>query len=221
MVSIPIGFSGSLQHLTEPCNASPDCSMFQSLSGFLVRCNSDVNRAVQGMSDRVSIPIGFSGSLQHRMRWYRPGLGYEFQSLSGFRFVATLKDSPKDGKPLVFQSLSGFLVRCNIAPIAIIEPFYSMFKSYRVFRPLQRSKSRTPSSLLRYWFQSLWVFWFAATIWLVHDAKLKQIGFNPYRVFSFAATSGSLAGPIQPREFESLSGFLVRCNPRMAGPITR
>ena len=37
--------------------------MFQSLSGFQVRCNCQMHRSL-GRGDLVSIPIGFSSSLQ-------------------------------------------------------------------------------------------------------------------------------------------------------------
>ncbi len=42
-VSIPIGFSGSLQHFLDVIAAAPEIR-FQSLSGFLVRCNSDIRQ---------------------------------------------------------------------------------------------------------------------------------------------------------------------------------
>ena len=62
---------------------------FQSLSGFLVRCNY-YSEYSQLARYRVSIPVGFSSSLQHNTR---------------------RTDQTSVG---LFQSLSGFLVRCNI-----------------------------------------------------------------------------------------------------------
>jgi len=43
--------------------------MFQSLSGFQVRCNAAVDRSGNGRTRLVSIPIGFSSSLQLHFRW--------------------------------------------------------------------------------------------------------------------------------------------------------
>ena len=63
-VSIPIGFSGSLQRLVRWPEAS-EWKGFQSLSGFLVRCNN-MERITVSIYKVVSIPIGFSGSLQPR-----------------------------------------------------------------------------------------------------------------------------------------------------------
>ena len=61
-VSIPIGFSSSLQR--SALNAySLFIRRFQSLSGFQVRCND--RRPDHGFpTQNVSIPIGFSSSLQ-------------------------------------------------------------------------------------------------------------------------------------------------------------
>ena len=61
---------------------------FQSLSGFQVRCNSP-GLQYQERRESVSIPIGFSSSLQHN------------------------PNHPHQQRPGEFQSLSGFQVRCN------------------------------------------------------------------------------------------------------------
>ena len=61
-VSIPIGFSSSLQRNDISIAVSGN-KMFQSLSGFQVRCNFQNFRTMSGMK-KVSIPIGFSSSLQ-------------------------------------------------------------------------------------------------------------------------------------------------------------
>ena len=111
VVSIPIGFSSSLQRRPDACAGQarlrfnpyrvfkfvatlyPGCSRaarsgFQSLSGFQVRCNLSVEVSVAHCHS-VSIPIGFSSSLQP--------YPYEVWQMLGTRF----------------QSLSGFQVRCN------------------------------------------------------------------------------------------------------------
>ncbi len=67
---------------------------FQSLSGFQVRCNCCLSR-LEARRHRVSIPIGFSSSLQ---RLARPCYTFSFAW---------------------FQSLSGFQVRCNEAGAVI------------------------------------------------------------------------------------------------------
>jgi len=64
-------------------------SWFQSLSGFQVRCNPNARWPPRGQIHQVSIPIGFSSSLQPE-----PG-----------------NNNPCKIPP--FQSLSGFQVRCN------------------------------------------------------------------------------------------------------------
>ncbi len=73
---------------SKTCPVAATAVLFQSLSGFQVRCNGDAER-MGSNSLGVSIPIGFSSSLQHR-------------PLPMFRLP-----------PFGFQSLSGFQVRCN------------------------------------------------------------------------------------------------------------
>ena len=62
-VSIPIGFSSSLQQ-KENRYGHLHTDEFQSLSGFQVRCNVDLLAGHYALH-KVSIPIGFSSSLQH------------------------------------------------------------------------------------------------------------------------------------------------------------
>ena len=61
---------------------------FQSLSGFLARCDEKVEQLIRYITS-VSIPIGFSGSLR-------------------LMFAFTIVVAPAG-----FQSLSGFLARCD------------------------------------------------------------------------------------------------------------
>ena len=63
-VSIPIGFSSSLQ-LGDVKFGEELPAGFQSLSGFQVRCNAWWAFIAIGIVCIVSIPIGFSSSLQH------------------------------------------------------------------------------------------------------------------------------------------------------------
>ena len=134
-VSIPIGFSSSLQ---------------LSISGFIRRAHP------------VSIPIGFSSSLQQNKEYIIDILCKSFNPYRVFKFVATRKSFRSSKVSWQFQSLSGFQVRCNTSRI----PFgTSIFNS-----------------------------------------------FNPYRVFKFVATLVRKCIRFFVIEFQSLSGFQVRCN---------
>ena len=62
LVSIPIGFSSTLQQL-ENITGQVSGYRFQSLSGFRVRCNCSPEH-FSTMGPKVSIPIGFSSTLQ-------------------------------------------------------------------------------------------------------------------------------------------------------------
>ena len=97
-VSIPIGFSSSLQRQSPFTNISIFDSFnpyrvfkfvatygilgrplsrhykFQSLSGFQVRCNANFRATTFARYQVVSIPIGFSSSLQPRIFGTSPGL---------------------------------------------------------------------------------------------------------------------------------------------------
>ena len=83
-VSIPIGFSSSLQHAGQSgiCHVA---WQFQSLSGFQVRCNMLGYYHAMLALYTVSIPIGFSSSLQPSVKCERRSVEHEFQSLSGFQ----------------------------------------------------------------------------------------------------------------------------------------
>ena len=89
--------------------------LFQSLSGFQVRCNEKLlNREEIDLS--VSIPIGFSSSLQPHLsliyaivvRVVSIPIGFSSSLQRKFSYLLRLM-------PVRFQSLSGFQVRCNIA----------------------------------------------------------------------------------------------------------
>ncbi len=109
---------------------------FQSLSGFLYRCDH-IGRHERAAGAYVSIPIGFSLSLRRREIRKTSGATQTFQSLSGFLYRCDIcrephrrhehvsipigfslslrrpiPESAGDG-PRKFQSLSGFLYRCD------------------------------------------------------------------------------------------------------------
>ena len=136
-VSIPIGFSSSLQPYPLPgvpavldlfqslsgfqvrCNALENVTgqvvgyQFQSLSGFQVRCNSRPGSWFGGTTNPVSIPIGFSSSLQLAKAGGQQIASCKFQSLSGFQVRCNGSSISGARSAEVFQSLSGFQVRCN------------------------------------------------------------------------------------------------------------
>ncbi len=83
--------------------------MFQSLSGFQVRCNTKVQVDCVGYS--------------------------MFQSLSGFQVRCNITVIDAGGADVyTFQSLSGFQVRCNIATGRIGAIDYMRFNPCRVFK---------------------------------------------------------------------------------------
>ena len=111
MVSIPAGFSDALR-LSGRHRAMADAARFQSLLGFLMRCDETHEKqdsvlpgfqsllgflmrcdtlpaAHRCLEDTVSIPAGFSDALRQNAA---------FTSLMPYRF----------------QSLMGFLMRCDI-----------------------------------------------------------------------------------------------------------
>ena len=129
-----------------------------------------------------------------------------------FKFVATSRLKGLSPRIAQFQSLSGFQVRCNSIAAHALASTFSSFNPYRVFK-------------------------FVATAFTQALQKRATQCFNPYRVFKFVATSGGVArmmgagmvsipigfsSSLQPwmfrwmwvcmPEFQSLSGFQVRCN---------
>ena len=92
LVSIPIGFSGSLQLYPRKCFGY----VFICFNPYRVFwfAATRILFSLKYISNTVSIPIGFSGSLQPQMT-------------PRTRFLSRPR----------FQSLSGFLVRCNSIPV--------------------------------------------------------------------------------------------------------
>jgi len=112
MVSIPIGFSGSLQRW----HSGPSKDLARCVSipiGFSGSLQLPERRAISQQL-AVSIPIGFSGSLQLCSFPLSERFLISFNPYRVFRFAATYTPaSPLKVTKLVFQSLSGFQVRCN------------------------------------------------------------------------------------------------------------
>ena len=192
-VSIPIGFSSSLQPADWYSSYDPE-ERFQSLSGFQVRCNS-MSRSVY---------------------WH---IISSFNPYRVFKFVATLDSRMYPADSRVFQSLSGFQVRCNArahegrarkAQVSIPIGFSSSlqlflrwltisqrksFNPYRVFKFVATQSGILPRDL------ALWVsipIGFSSSLQHRHSAesRLDYQGFNPYRVFKFVATYPPPVPPI-------------------------
>ena len=88
----------------------------------------------------------------------------------------------------MFQSLSGFQVRCNKAELAIVEMCLKRFNPYRVFKFVATSPATTASNGWCVGFNPYRVFKFVATLLQKHCCHGKRYRFNPYRVFKFVAT---------------------------------
>jgi len=135
----------------------------------------------------------------------------------------------------MFQSLSGFQVRCNFRGVPARNICSFGFNPYRVFKfaaTLVQTKYRrkgrcfNPYRVFKFAatmtvfiaasnfslsFNPYRVFKFAATFDAV-ERESSDGGFNPYRVFKFAATLGRSVWGHLMTLFQSLSGFQVRCN---------
>ena len=121
-----------------------------------------------------------------------------FQSLSGFQVRCNALDRRGDGRACLyaFQSLSGFQVRCNLGDLLILLLAEDGFQSLSGFQV------RCNLRVLRY-------------------EICGHVRFNPYRVFKFAATK-RIVPSVKYRMalFQSLSGFQVRCNNILASILT-
>jgi len=184
-------------------------SKFQSLSGFLVRCDNKIIAPPTPIKV-VSIPVGFSRSLRLSLSsiW---GFVYEgFNPCRVFSFAATQKLLKLIEGPTIvsipvgfsrslrpagflpqiydnvkFQSLSGFLVRCDGKKVFQLWHF-SQFQSLSGF--LVRCDYRdTLTGYVIIMFQSLSGF-------LVRCDSMSRAGWHANALF------------------QSLSGFLVRCD---------
>ena len=85
---------------------------FQSLLGFQARCNVK-GREAKERARSVSIPIGFSSSLQPQARQRELAIRLCFNPYWVFKLAATSAVNFKRSLPLSFQSLLGFQARCN------------------------------------------------------------------------------------------------------------
>ena len=213
IVSIPIGFSSSLQRWGNAISTSKKFSSFNPYRVFKFAATPRIPMPWP-IPDEVSIPIGFSSSLQHWWGLVNPYTNdLLFQSLSGFQvrcnvyvnaqtqedaivsipigFSSSLQPHIRPASTMpngLFQSLSGFQVRCNLGDEAYRTPPEVGFNPYRVFK-----FAATRVCLFCYLprlpsFNPYRVFKFAATGNTQMAQRNSQHRFNPYRVFKFAAT---------------------------------
>ena len=107
---------------------------FQSLSGFQVRCNLDTGLMICATKE-VSIPIGFSSSLQQIDRMTNESVEAGFNPYRVFKFVATL---PLQRMPVShqqgFNPYRVFKFVATEAFSAIAMSALCCFNPYRVFK---------------------------------------------------------------------------------------
>ena len=89
-VSIPIGFSSSLQHAFAFFVIFPGFRVSIPI-GFSSSLQQEILKWPNGTPNIVSIPIGFSSSLQRYMRLDKSQGDIKFQSLSGFQVRCNLR----------------------------------------------------------------------------------------------------------------------------------
>ena len=94
--------------------------MFQSLLGFLMRCDSGQLGFLRSHLG-VSIPAGFSDALR-RDRALVEMFTFLFQSLLGFLMRCDLLEHFGTVEKVMFQSLLGFLMRCDTGIRSVIKP---------------------------------------------------------------------------------------------------
>ena len=159
----------------------------------------------------VSIPIGFSSSLQQ----YNEDWGWFtvkcFNPYRVFKFAATSPIRPRKSYLLGFNPYRVFKFAATPSGIASAECWQKCFNPYRVFKFAATKYVAWGGRTHKMCFNPYRVFKFAATPhnrWTPHVPE----SFNPYRVFKFAATFLFVRCQFYPGSFQSLSGFQVRCN---------
>ena len=160
---------------------------FQSLSGFLGRCDRAFSGSPHRRRTQFQSLSGFLG---------RCDVGITNSGFSGpscfnpcrvFLVVATGSDQSYTEADIMFQSLSGFLGRCD-------------------------HLGRWPRSGRRTGFNPCRVFLVVATILAEVEGKALDPSFNPCRVFLVVATVDPDCVLRRFARFQSLSGFLGRCD---------
>ena len=209
---------------------------FQSLSGFQVRCNS-LKLAANAATKIVSIPIGFSSSLQQHRIGRRSSTSCCFNPYRVFKFVATVRSIIRVVWVLSVSIPIGFSSSLQLKSSGMLMPKFSVSIPIGFSSSLQRIRDVLGHRQLVQ-FQSLSGFQVRCNTFVEPYRKLRVLGFNPYRVFKFVATGATeetllsrtdkvsipigFSSSLQPSpsaatntrhgKFQSLSGFQVRCN---------
>ena len=136
---------------------------------------------------------------------------YCFNPYRVFKFVATLKGEDEAASERMFQSLSGFQVRCNKS-LPLHPGNHRMVSIPIGFSSSLQHRHLSRINPQRKRFQSLSGFQVRCNDIAQGSWPAPQFGFNPYRVFKFVATVFRMVTKTQEEKFQSLSGFQVRCN---------
>ena len=134
----------------------------------------------------VSIPIGFSSTLQPGYRIWKRNSWNCFNPYRVFEYVATSPTVNRNNPKKMFQSLSGFRVRCNHISFNIISDNHYVSIPIGFSSTLQLPFNKhLVSHFIR--FNPYRVFEYVATEVRV-PLFLWEVRFNPYRVFEYVAT---------------------------------
>ena len=185
VVSIPGGFFRGLQRYCS-CLSSHDFTCFNPWRVF--SWLATLLTCQESFLFPVSIPGGFFRGLQPT-KWHDTIMpcSFSFNPWRVFSWLATSELDYKVLHPRLFQSLAGFFVACN-KMIDCDNYLYDLQVSIPggFFRGLQRK--------------------------LTIDDMAINAGFNPWRVFSWLATSPTRSLLWSSGRFQSLAGFFVACN---------
>ena len=200
------GFQARCNSYLFPWVCTPS-DTFQSLSGFQARCNPGAGADVQERVLHVSIPVGFSSSLQLDLSQISGRDYYDVSIPVGFSSSLQHNETAYaivDGEG--FQSLSGFQARCNSCNSRQWALLLFSFNPCRVFKLAATLRPRLQKAV-RIGFNPCRVFKLAATL----AARLRQSSrwrrFNPCRVFKLAATAVTGGGVAAQKGFNPCRVF--------------
>ena len=240
-VSIPGGFFRGLQPRSSVGTGCP-VIWFQSLAGFFVACNRSPTLGVQGCP-LVSIPGGFFRGLQPPGDRGFGDCSSRFNPWRVFSWLATYRSRSRPQSRVGFNPWRVFSWLATHRPQKIMPISYRGFNPWRVFswlatRGLRLEPARAaefqslagffvacnlfgvePTKRFLIQFQSLAGFFVACNSQNTSAVDRNSGRFNPWRVFSWLATS--TGSPVESIGimFQSLAGFFVACNgmPRVGG----
>ena len=112
-VSIPVGFSSSLQRQMELSKRAYLLEVSIPV-GFSSSLQLEAALVEERAIVLVSIPVGFSSSLQRESARRHGSMINGFNPCRVFKLAATSVGQPQKTTAFVFQSLSGFQARCNL-----------------------------------------------------------------------------------------------------------